>query len=87
VAPAAKFALDQVSAEKKDPSLIKRMAETPITFGLFSLLIASAVVGVGVRATRRYRRSTRLTFTGRTVAGEYEDVPASDIESNQAFLE
>jgi hypothetical protein len=77
--------LDQASAEQKGQSVIQRMADTPITVGLFGLLLASVVVGLVVRATRR---SNRLTFTGRTVTtdeGDYNDVPASDIE--QAFLE
>jgi len=85
VAPAAKFAMDRSAIEKKGQSLIQRMTDTPITFGLFSLLLASAVVGMIVRATRSYRRSTRLTFSGRTI--NYDGVPASDIESNQAFAE
>jgi hypothetical protein len=78
--------LDQASAEKKGQSVIQRMADTPVTVGLFGLLLASVVVGMVVRATRR--RSNRLTFTGRTITtdeGDYNDVPASDIE--QAFLE
>jgi len=86
VAPAAKFAMEQAGEEKKGQSLIQRMADTPITVGLFGLLLASVVVGMVVRATRR--RSNRLTFTGRTITtdeGNYDDVPASDIE--QAFLE
>jgi len=66
---------------------MQRMTDTPITFGLLSLLLASAVVGMAVRATRSYRRSARLTFTGRTIASEYDGLAASDIESNQAFLE
>jgi len=43
-----------------------------------------------VRATRSYRRSARLTFTGRTIGSDnrdYNGVAASDIESNQALLE
>jgi len=66
------------------------MANTPITFGLFSLLLASAVVGMVVKATHSYRRQTRLTFTGRTIASDdcdYDGVASSDIESNQQFLE
>jgi len=42
-----------------------------------------------VRAIRSYRRSTRLTFTGRTIAADNRDygVSESDIESNQPFIE
>jgi hypothetical protein len=82
----AKFALNS-AAEKKGSALMQRMTNTPITFGLLSLLLASAIVGLAVRATRSYRRSARLTFTGRTIASEYEGLEASDIESNHAFLE
>jgi len=88
VAPAAKFAVNQAGAEKKGNSLIQRMADTPITSGLFGLLLASAVIGMIVRASRSYR-STRLTFTGRRIStndeSDYNDILASDVE--QAFIE
>mmetsp|Transcript_4572 Transcript_4572/g.7402 ORF Transcript_4572/g.7402 Transcript_4572/m.7402 type:complete len:269 (-) Transcript_4572:324-1130(-) len=86
VAPAAKFAMEQAGEEKKGQTLIQRMADTPITLGLFGLLLASAVVAMVVRASRR---SQRLTFTGRSVTvndeDEYNGVPATDVE--QPFIE
>jgi len=78
------------AVEKKGSALIQRVTSTPITFGLFSLLLASAVIGMGVRVTRSYRRSNRLTFNGRTITSDdrdYDIVAASDIESNQPFIE
>jgi hypothetical protein len=61
--------------------LFQRMSDTPITLGLFSLLLASAVVGLLVRATRR---STRVTFTGRAIVTherDYSGVSQSDVEA------
>merc|ERR1712113_1136542 len=58
VAPAAKFALEQKADEKKNKSLFQRLGDTPITTGIFGLLLASAAIGMIVRS---YRRSTRMT--------------------------
>jgi hypothetical protein len=78
--------MEQAGEEKKGQTLIQRMADTPITLGLFGLLLASAVVAMVVRASRR---SQRLTFTGRSVTvndeDEYNGVPATDVE--QPFIE
>jgi hypothetical protein len=66
------------------------MEDVPITSGLFGLLLASAIIGMIVRAARSYRHSTRLTFTHRANTndeGSYSGVVESDIESNQALLE
>jgi hypothetical protein len=84
VAP-VKYAVDQPPAEKK--SLIQKMAGSPITSGFVGLLLGSAVVGMLVWANRR---STRLTFSGRTVAADdssYDSILGSDLECNEAFLE
>jgi hypothetical protein len=77
--------MDQTTAGKKGQSLMQRMTDVPITFGLFGLLLASAAVGIIARATRSYRRSTRLTFTSPSVDFE-EGIPPSDMEQ-QALLE
>jgi hypothetical protein len=78
--------MEQAGEEKTGQSLIQRMADTPITLGLFGLLVASAVVAMVVRASRR---SQRLTFTGRSITvndeDEYNGVPATDVE--QPFIE
>eukprot|EP00427_Karlodinium_veneficum_P022403 CAMPEP_0169103894 /NCGR_PEP_ID=MMETSP1015-20121227/22969_1 /TAXON_ID=342587 /ORGANISM="Karlodinium micrum, Strain CCMP2283" /LENGTH=230 /DNA_ID=CAMNT_0009165143 /DNA_START=79 /DNA_END=771 /DNA_ORIENTATION=+ len=85
VAPAAKFAAKKVSdAEKGNASFIQG---APITVGLVSLLLVSAVVGMIVRVARSNSRSTRLTFNGRRLSrdeGAY--ALGSDVES-QHFLE
>jgi len=87
VAPAAKFAAEKVSdAEKKGSSLIQG---SPIIIGLFSLLLASAAVGMIVRVTRSYRRTTRVTFNGRQVSHQDDacnDVLESDLEYSREPL-
>jgi hypothetical protein len=91
VAPAAKFALEQKADEKKDKSLFQRLADTPITTGVFGLLLASAAIGMIVRVGRSYRRANRVTFTGRSIVNDganYDGIDGiSDVEANQAFIE
>jgi hypothetical protein len=100
-APNAKYAVDEVAAKnkkvavdqvaaKKGQSLIQRMGNFPIASGFFGLLLASAVLGMAVRIVASRRRSTRMSFVGRTITGQeggYESVPGSDLESNQALME
>jgi hypothetical protein len=86
-----KFAVDQAiaenngmdpsAAEEKGQSLIHHITDTPVTFGLFGLLLASAAV---VMIVRSYRRSTyRRAF----MDDANDSTPAADVETNQALLE
>jgi hypothetical protein len=71
---------DAEKAEKKDPSLFQA---TPVTIGLFGLLVASVAIGMVVRF-RRSRRATRLTFNGRTMSSEGNfNALEADVESQQ----
>jgi len=81
--------VDQASAQNEgmDPSFAKEkgqsstqyLNDTPITFGLFGLLLASAVVAIIVRSTRSNRRVvSNDTFDG---------IPTEGVESMQGLLE